>query len=404
MAAVFAPKDYVDAVISRAGGALCIAAHNGPDHFVISGERAAVASAVDRMPAEGVRARPLRLSYAAHSRCIDPVLPAFRPILETVRFEPHRIALVSNVTGALAGSEIGRPDYWLTHMRAPVQFSGAMRTLAAQGITHCIEIGSASRAVGDGRGLRSRAADLNGCLRCAGTGPRGLICSRACSAFTWPVPRSTGTVSNETIGAGVSPCQPIRSAGAGTGWTPSGRDVPLPGSVPPSLDAGQQGDQPPGKPGTARSGCFVLSGEMGLPGAPDLGTCGSDAPRVRAFRDSQPRPHAGPDPCRHRHGSTYRRLIRRWLDGLVALGILRRAGELVTSPMHRFPIRGCQRCGRRPNTSLPITGRCWPMYAIAVRFLARFSVARKAHWRRCFRVVRLVWPKSSTNGRRPCAT
>ena len=97
--------------------ALCIAAHNGPEHFVISGERAAVASAVDRMQAEGVRVRPLRVSFAAHSRCIEPVLPAFRPVLETVRFEPHRVALVSNVTGALAGSEIGRPEYWLTHMR-----------------------------------------------------------------------------------------------------------------------------------------------------------------------------------------------------------------------------------------------------------------------------------------------
>jgi acyl transferase domain-containing protein/SAM-dependent methyltransferase len=141
MAAVFAPRDHVDTVIARSGGALCLAAHNGPDHFVISGERTAVAAAVDRMQAEGVRVQPLRLSYAAHSRCIEPVLPAFRTALETVRFEPHRISLVSNVTGGLAGSEIGRPDYWLTHMRAPVQFHGAMKTLAALGITHCIEMG-----------------------------------------------------------------------------------------------------------------------------------------------------------------------------------------------------------------------------------------------------------------------
>ena len=141
MAAVFASKDYVNAAIARSDGALCIAAHNGPDHFVISGERAAVASAVDRMQAEGVRARPLRLSYAAHSRPIEPVLPAYRAVLETVRFEPLRVPLVSNVTGALAGPEIGWPDYWLTHMRAPVQFYNAMKTLAAQGVTHFIEMG-----------------------------------------------------------------------------------------------------------------------------------------------------------------------------------------------------------------------------------------------------------------------
>ena len=141
MAAVFAPKDRVDAAIDRSGGTLCIAAHNGPDHYVISGRRDAVESAVRRMQAEGVRVRPLRLSYAAHSSLVEPVLPAFRRVLEEVRFQPHRIALVSNVTGALAGPEIGQPDYWLKHMRAPVQFHGAMKTLAALGVTHCIEMG-----------------------------------------------------------------------------------------------------------------------------------------------------------------------------------------------------------------------------------------------------------------------
>nr|WP_294524327.1 beta-ketoacyl synthase N-terminal-like domain-containing protein [uncultured Rhodopila sp.] len=141
MAAVFGPKDYVGAVIARGNGALCIAAHNGPEHFVISGGRADVASALDRMQAEGVRARPLRVSYAAHSRSVEPVSPAFRQVLESVRFEQPRIALVSNVTGALAGPEIQRPEYWLSHMRAPVQFHDAMQTLAALGVTHFIEMG-----------------------------------------------------------------------------------------------------------------------------------------------------------------------------------------------------------------------------------------------------------------------
>jgi acyl transferase domain-containing protein/SAM-dependent methyltransferase len=141
MAAVFAPEDRVAAAIASSDDVLCIAAHNGPDHFVISGRRDALASAVDRMQAEGVRAQPVRLSYAAHSPLVDPVLPAFRQILQTVRFQQPRVALVSNVTGALAGPEIGQPDYWLAHMRAPVRFYGAMRTLAALGITHCIEMG-----------------------------------------------------------------------------------------------------------------------------------------------------------------------------------------------------------------------------------------------------------------------
>lgn len=141
MAAVFAKQADVAAEIARGDGALTIAAYNGPEHFVISGERAAVASALARMQAAGVRAKPLRVAYAAHSRLIDPVLPAFRSALEMVRFQPHRIALVSNVTGSLAGPEIGCAEYWLTHMREPVRFADAVKALAAQGITHFVEIG-----------------------------------------------------------------------------------------------------------------------------------------------------------------------------------------------------------------------------------------------------------------------
>ena len=89
-----------------------------------------------------MRVRPLRVPYAAHSQFVEPILPAFEQVLDTVRFQPLRIALVSNVTGALAGlEEVGRPSYWLTHMRAPVRFASSMQVLATQGITHFVEVG-----------------------------------------------------------------------------------------------------------------------------------------------------------------------------------------------------------------------------------------------------------------------
>ena len=142
MAAVFAKQAIVEAEVRCSDGALTVAAYNGPEHFVVSGTRDAVSAMVARMSAAGIRVRPLRVSYAAHSRLIDPVAPAFRQILETVRFQPNRIALISNVTGALAGAEeIGNADYWITHMREPVRFAESIATLAAQGITHCIEVG-----------------------------------------------------------------------------------------------------------------------------------------------------------------------------------------------------------------------------------------------------------------------
>jgi acyl transferase domain-containing protein/SAM-dependent methyltransferase len=142
MAAVFANHDVVANEVARAGGALEIAAYNGPEHFVVTGERDAVSTVLARMQQAGVRCRQLQMSYAAHSRLLDPVVPAFRNVLQGVSFQQDRVALVSNVTGNLASSaDVGNVEYWLEHMRRPVRFGDGMNALAAQGITHCVEIG-----------------------------------------------------------------------------------------------------------------------------------------------------------------------------------------------------------------------------------------------------------------------
>ncbi|MEO8804873.1 MAG: beta-ketoacyl synthase N-terminal-like domain-containing protein [Burkholderiaceae bacterium] len=142
MAAIFATESIVTAELARGGGALAIAAYNGPEHFVVSGLRSEVEAALARLEASGVRVKLLRVPHAAHSRWIEPVLPEFRKALETVTFHAPQIAIVSNVSGAVAGiEEIGRPDYWLTHMRQPVRFVQSMQALMAQGVTHFIEVG-----------------------------------------------------------------------------------------------------------------------------------------------------------------------------------------------------------------------------------------------------------------------
>jgi acyl transferase domain-containing protein len=143
MATVFAAPAIVQAALQAAGDGVSIAAYNGPEHVVVSGPRAAVEAAVSRFEAAGIRAKLLRISFAAHSPFIEPALPPFRAALADVEFHAPRIALVSNVTGELAGGdEIGNADYWLTQMRAPVQFERSVRTLIGQGVTHVIEIGA----------------------------------------------------------------------------------------------------------------------------------------------------------------------------------------------------------------------------------------------------------------------
>jgi acyl transferase domain-containing protein/SAM-dependent methyltransferase len=142
MAAVFGPYETVAAEISRSNGAITVAAYNGPEHFVISGLTASVEAALGRLEASGVKVKPLRVPYAAHSPLVEPVCDAFKTVLESVRFGTPHTPIISNVTGALpTEGELERPEYWLSHMREPVRFAESMRVAAALGITHFVEVG-----------------------------------------------------------------------------------------------------------------------------------------------------------------------------------------------------------------------------------------------------------------------
>ena len=185
MAAVLAAYDIVAAEIERSGGALIIAAYNGPEHYVVSGPRAAVKAALAHLETAGVETKPLRVSYAAHSSLIDPVLPAFEKVLETVEFKPPRVTLISNVTGF---ARWGRGD-------------GRFRVLAnpnARASPICkidINAGGAGRhafrrsrsapgAARYGCRMHPRRRPSSGCRRCAATGRTGRIFWKACSDFT----------------------------------------------------------------------------------------------------------------------------------------------------------------------------------------------------------------------------
>ena len=114
---------------------------NGPANTVISGERSTVDAVAAGFAARGARVKPLRVSHAFHSPLVEPMLDDFEREVSSVNFEAPRVMLVSNLTGGLADlTVIGRAAYWREHLRRKVQFANSIRALAAQGITHFIEV------------------------------------------------------------------------------------------------------------------------------------------------------------------------------------------------------------------------------------------------------------------------
>ncbi|WP_435857838.1 SDR family NAD(P)-dependent oxidoreductase, partial [Streptomyces umbrinus] len=141
MVAVRATEDEVAAVLADQDlgqRRVAIAAVNGPDAVVISGEETAVALVAARFE----RSRRLRVSHAFHSPLMDPMLAAFREVAAQVTFHPPVIPLVSNLTGALADpKDLCTPAYWVRHVREAVRFGDGIQALRDAGVGTFLEIG-----------------------------------------------------------------------------------------------------------------------------------------------------------------------------------------------------------------------------------------------------------------------
>ncbi|HWF27670.1 MAG TPA: SDR family NAD(P)-dependent oxidoreductase [Mycobacterium sp.] len=143
MVAVAASESEVAPLLSEE---VSIAAVNGPNAVVISGAQHPVDGAVDRLVESGRRVHRLAVSHAFHSVLMEPMLEEFAQLLAGVSAAQPRIALVSNLTGELAGPGYGSPEYWVEHVRQPVRFADGVRAAESLGAGVFVE-------VGPGRGL-----------------------------------------------------------------------------------------------------------------------------------------------------------------------------------------------------------------------------------------------------------
>jgi len=141
MLAILGRADSVLEAVRATGGAVSVAAFNGPANTVISGRRSEVEALGKRLEQEGARVVPLYVSHAFHSDLMEPILPTFKEVARWVRFTPPKLAFASNLTGDLAHEEVATADYWVRHIRQPVQFAKGIRTLAQNGVNVMLEIG-----------------------------------------------------------------------------------------------------------------------------------------------------------------------------------------------------------------------------------------------------------------------
>ena len=152
MAAVFAAEPQVTAALESCRGQVTIAALNGPQSVVISGDEPAVRQLLAQFEGQGIRSTTLATSHAFHSHRMDPILDPLRRVAEAVKCAAPEIDVVSNLTGRMADEHTyADPSYWSRHARSPVRFAESVRVLVDGGCDAFLEIGPSPTLIGMAR-------------------------------------------------------------------------------------------------------------------------------------------------------------------------------------------------------------------------------------------------------------
>ncbi|MBF0630819.1 MAG: SDR family NAD(P)-dependent oxidoreductase [Magnetococcales bacterium] len=139
MAAIPADRDQTMAAIGDVRN-LWIANLNAPNQTVVSGDRKAVETLVERLRRQGMEATLLRVRQAFHTPAMAGVATVFADRLRSFRFQPAVREVISTVTGMPLPGDSDIPRYLCDQLVSPVQFLTAAH-LAAQEVDLLLEVG-----------------------------------------------------------------------------------------------------------------------------------------------------------------------------------------------------------------------------------------------------------------------
>lgn len=131
MCAVRTTKEKLEILLSKEKK-LSLAAVNGVSSFVVSGSREDIVKAEKTMDLISIKHRRLRVSIAAHSTLLDPILTE----IEKIRLRniyKGKYPLFSSLSGKLLDfEELFSPTWWSRHSRNTVNFAAALSSIKTE--------------------------------------------------------------------------------------------------------------------------------------------------------------------------------------------------------------------------------------------------------------------------------
>ncbi|MFE2727844.1 SDR family NAD(P)-dependent oxidoreductase [Kitasatospora sp. NPDC059327] len=177
-------------LVAVGSGGLSVAAVNGPNSVVVSGEPAALEGLLAECEARGVRARRIAVDYASHSGQVESVRERLLDVVGEVVPRSSEVPFCSSVTGDFLESEGLDAGYWYRNLREPVRLDEAVARLSGRGYGVFVEVGAHPVL---GPGIQETVEELGatavvvGSLRRGEGGPDRFLTSAA-EAFVRGVP------------------------------------------------------------------------------------------------------------------------------------------------------------------------------------------------------------------------
>ncbi|MFD5387121.1 SDR family NAD(P)-dependent oxidoreductase [Streptomyces sp. NPDC127074] len=140
MVSVGLPADQVEERLARWGGAISVAAVNGPGSVVVSGDPGALDEMVAELEGEEVRVRRVPVDYASHSAHVEGIREELLKVLADIAPRSSDVPFYSTVSGELVDTAGLDAEYWYRNLRQTVELESTTRTLLDEGHTVFIEV------------------------------------------------------------------------------------------------------------------------------------------------------------------------------------------------------------------------------------------------------------------------
>ena len=141
MEVIQASSNNVGEYIRQRSDEVSIAAINGSNNCVISGDINAVHNIAAQFRDMGIHTKSLDVSHAFHSVKMEKIKFEFAKLTASIKYNSPKLPIVSTLLPGPAGDSMTEPDYWNKHLREPVLFYDGLIQLLNMPRPILIEIG-----------------------------------------------------------------------------------------------------------------------------------------------------------------------------------------------------------------------------------------------------------------------